>query len=116
MCFVLHFYENFKLGNLYELDVGDQLIVFSLLLNVLKLTSYMEEEINAPRENNNNELFGVDTFELCQFVYDLTKNRNSLCWLTSELSNFYLKLFKVVYGTVIQTCFSLRWSTQVSWK
>ena len=91
-------FENFKLGNLYELDVGDQLIVFSLLLNFLKLTSYMEEEINAPRENNNDELFGVDTFELCQFVYDLTKNRNSLCWLTSELSNFYLKLFKVVYG------------------
>ena len=91
-------FENFKLGNLYELDGGDQLIVSSLLLNFLKLTSYMEEEINAPRENNKGELFGVDTFELCQFVYDLTKNRNSLRWLTSELSNFYLKLFKVVYG------------------
>ena len=91
-------FENFKLGNLYELDGGDQLIVSSLLLNFLKLTSYMEEEINAPRENNKGELFGVDTFEFCQFVYDLTKNRNSLRWLTSELSNFYLKLFKVVYG------------------
>ena len=41
-------FENFKLGNLYELDVGDQLNVFSLLLNFLKLTSYMEEAINVP--------------------------------------------------------------------
>ena len=91
-------FENFKLGNLYELEVGDQRIVFSLLLNFLKLTSYMEEEINAPRENNNGELFGVDTFQLCKFVYDLTKNRNSLFLLSSELTDFYLTLFKVVYG------------------
>ena len=51
--FALRFYnffalEKFKLGNLYELDVGDQRNVFSLLLNFLKLTSYMEEEINVP--------------------------------------------------------------------
>ena len=91
-------FENFKLGNLYELDVGDQRIVFSLLLNFLKLTSYMEEEIKAPRENNNGELFGFDTFELCKFVYDLTKDRNSLFWLSSELTDFYLTFFKVVYG------------------
>ena len=91
-------FENFKLGNLYELDVGDQRIVFSLLLNFLKLTRYMEEEINAPRENNNRELFGVDTFELCKFVYHLAKNRNSLFWLSSELTDFYLTLFEVVYG------------------
>ena len=91
-------FENFKLGNLYELDVGDQSFVFSLLLNFLKLTSYMEEEIKAPRENNNGELFGFDTFELCKFVYDLTKDRNSLFWLSSELTDFYLTLFKVVYG------------------
>ena len=91
-------FENFKLGNLYELDVGDQLNVFSLLLNFLKLTSYMEEQINAPRENNNGELWTVDTFELCKFVYDLTKKRLSLFLISSEISNFYLKLFKVVYG------------------
>ena len=91
-------FENFKLGNLYELDVGDQRIVLSLLLNFLKLTSYMEEEIKAPRENNNGELFGFDTFELCKFVYDLTKDRNSLFWLSSELTDFYLTFFKVVYG------------------
>ncbi|XP_073242021.1 uncharacterized protein [Porites lutea] len=91
-------FENFKLGNLYELDVGDQRIVFSLLLNFLKLTSYMEEEVKAPRENNNGELFGFDTFGLCKFVYDLTKDRNSLFWLSSELTDFYLTLFKVVYG------------------
>ena len=91
-------FEKIKLGNLYELDVGDQLIFFSLLLNFLKLTSYMGEEIYVPRENANDELFGVDTFELCKFVYDLTKTRNSLYWLSIELSDFYLKLFKVVYG------------------
>ena len=94
-------FENFKLGNLYELDVGDQRIVFSLLLNFLKLTSYMEEEINAkrvPRENTNGELFRRDTLELCKFVYCLTRTRNSLYWLNIELSDFYLKLFKVVYG------------------
>ena len=94
-------FENFKLGNLYELNVGDQRIVFSLLLNFLKLTSYMEEEINAkrvPRENTNGELFRLDTLELCKFVYCLTKTRNSLYWLNIELSDFYLKLFKVVYG------------------
>ena len=91
-------FENFQLGNLYELDVGDQRVVFLLLLNFLKLTSYMKEEINVRRENNNGELFRDDTFELCKFVYDLTKNRSSLCWLSSELSDFYLKLFEVVYG------------------
>ena len=91
-------FENFKLGNLYELDVGDQLNVFSPLLNFLKLTSYMEEQINAPRENINGELWTVDTFELCKFVYDLTKKRLSLFLISSEISNFYLKLFKVVYG------------------
>ena len=91
-------FENFQLGNLYELDVGDQRVVFLLLLNFLKLTSYMKEEISVPRENNNGELFRHDTFELCKFVYDLTKNRSSLCWLSSELSDFYLKLFEVVYG------------------
>ena len=91
-------FENFKLGNLYELDVGDQLTVFSLLLNFLKLTSYMEEQINAPRENNIGELCTVDTFELCKFVYDLTKKSLSLFLISSEMSNFYLKLFKVVYG------------------
>ena len=85
-------FENFKLGNLYELDIGDQRIVFSLLLNFLKLTSYIEEEINVPRENNNGELFRVETFELCKFVYELSKNRNSLFWLSSGLSDFYLKL------------------------
>ena len=89
-------FENFKLGSLYELDVGDQLTVLSLLVNFLKLTSYIEEEINVPRENNNGELFRVETFELCKFVYKLTKNRNSLFWLSSELSDFYLKL--LVYG------------------
>ena len=46
--FAFFAFENFKLGNLYELDVGDQLNVFSLSLNFLKLTSYMEEEINVP--------------------------------------------------------------------
>ena len=56
----------------------------------------MEEEIKAPRENNNGELFGFDTFELCKFVYDLAKDRNSLFWLSSGLSDFYLKL--LVYG------------------
>ena len=91
-------FENFKLGNLYELDVGDQRIVFSLLLNFLKLTSYMEEEINVPGENTNSELFRLDTLVLCKFVYCLTKTRNSLYWLSIELSDFYLKLFKVVYG------------------
>ena len=91
-------FENFKLGNLYELDVGDQRIVLSLLLNFLKLTSYMEEEINVPREKNNGKLFRDDAFELCMFVYQLTKNSNSLSWLNCELSNFYLKLLKVVYG------------------
>ena len=85
-------FENFKLGNLYELDIGDQRIVFSLLRNFLKLTSYIEEEINVPRENNNGELFRVETFELCKFVYELSKNRNSLFWLSSGLSDFYLKL------------------------
>ena len=89
-------FENFKLGNLYELDVGDQITVLSLLINFLKLTSYIEEEINVPRENNNGALFRVETFELCKFVYELTKNRNSLFWLSSELSDFYLKL--LVYG------------------
>ena len=91
-------FENFQLGNLYELDVGDQRVVFLLLLNFLKLTSYLKEEISVPRENNNGELFRHDTFELCKFVYDLTKNRSSHCWLSSELSDFYLKLFEVVYG------------------
>ena len=91
-------FKNFKLGNLYELDVGDQRIVFSLLLNFLKLTSYMEEEINVPRENKNGKLFGDVTFELCNFVQNLTKKSYSLCWFNCELSNFYLKLFKVVYG------------------
>ena len=91
-------FENFKLGNLYELDVGDKRVVFFLLLNFLKLTSYMKEEINVPRENSNGELFRVETFELCKFVYELAKNRNSLFWLSSELSDFYLKLVKVVYG------------------
>ena len=89
-------FENFKLGNLYELDVRDRRIVFSLLLNFLKLTSYMEEEINGLKENNNGELFRVETFELCKFVYELTKNSNSLLWFSSELSDFYLKL--LVYG------------------
>ncbi|CAH3188890.1 unnamed protein product [Porites lobata] len=91
-------FENFKLGNLYELDVGDQRIVLSLLLHFLKLTSYMEEEINVPRENDNGKLFSDDAFELCKFVYNLTKKSNSLSWLNCELSNFYLKLLKVVYG------------------
>ena len=91
-------FENFKLGSLYELYVGDQLIFFSLLLNFLKLTSYMEEEINVPRENTNGELFRLDTFELCRFVFYLAKTKNSLYWLSSELSDFYLKLFKLVYG------------------
>ena len=58
----------------------------------------MEEEINAPRENINRELFGFDTFELFKFVYHLAKNRNSLFWLSSELTDFHLTLFKVVYG------------------
>ena len=89
-------FENFKLANLYELDVGDKRIVFSLLLNFLKLTTYMEEEMNVPKENNNGELFRVETFELCKFVYELTKNRNSLLCFSSELSDFYLKL--LVYG------------------
>ena len=91
-------FENFKLGNLYELDVGDQSIVLSLLLNFLKLTSYMEEEINVPRENDNGKLFRDDAFEFCKFVYNLTKTSSSLSWLNCELSNFYLKLLKVVYG------------------
>ena len=91
-------FENFKLSNLHELDVGDELNVFSLLLNFHKLTKYMEEQINAPRENNIGELCTVDTFELCKFVYDVTKKTVSFFFISGEMSNFYLKLFNLVYG------------------
>ena len=99
--FALRFYnfsscENFKLGNLYELDVGDQLDVFSLFAKFSEVDELYGRRNKRALENNNGELFRVDTFKLCKFVDDLTKTRNSLCWLGSELSNFYLKLFKVV--------------------
>ena len=81
-------FENFKLSNLHELDVGDELNVFSLLLNFHKLTKYMEEQINAPRENNIGELCTVDTFELCKFVYDVTKKTVSFFLLVVKCQTF----------------------------
>ena len=90
-------FENFRPGNLYEMDLEDQLIVFSLLLHFLKLTSYMKEEMNETKEDDTSDLFNVDTYYLCKLVHDLTRTRRSLCLLNAELSDFFLQLFRVVF-------------------
>ena len=91
-------FENLRPGNLYEMDLEDQLIVFSLLLHFLKLTSYMKEEMNETKEDDTGDLFNVDTYELCKLVHDLTRQWGSLHWLNAELSDFFLQLFRVVFG------------------
>ena len=91
-------FENFRSGDLYEMDLEDQLIVFSLLLHFLKLTSYMKEEMNETKEDDTSDLFNVDTYHLCKLVHDLTRTRRSLCLLNAELSDFFLQLFRVVFG------------------
>ena len=91
-------FENLRPGNLYEMDLEDQLIVFSLLLHFLKLTSYMKEEMNETKEDDTGDLFNVDTYELCKLVHDLTRKWGSLHWFNAELSDFFLQLFRVVFG------------------
>ena len=91
-------FENLRPGNLYEMDLEDQLIVFSLLLHFLKLTSYMKEEMNETKEDDTSDLFNVDTYYLCKLVHDLTRKWRSLHWLNAELSDFFLQLFRVVFG------------------
>ena len=91
-------FENLRPGNLYEMDLEDQLIVFSLLLHFLKLTSYMKEEMNETKEDDTGDLFNVDTYELCKLVHDLTRKWGSLYWFNAELSDFFLQLFRVVFG------------------
>ena len=91
-------FENFRSGDLYEMDLEDQLIVFSLLLHFLKLTSYMKEEMNETKEDDTSDLFNLDTYYLCKLVHDLTRTRRSLYLLNAELSDFFLQLFRVVFG------------------
>ena len=91
-------FENFSSGDLYEMDLEDQLIVFSLLLHFLKLTSYMKEEMNETKEDDTSDLFNLDTYYLCKLVHDLTRTRRSLYLLNAELSDFFLQLFRVVFG------------------
>ena len=91
-------FENLTPGNLYEMDLEDQLIVFSLLLHFHKLTSYMKEEMNETKEGDTGDLFNVDTYELCKLVHDLTRKWGSLYWFNAELSDFFLQLFRVVFG------------------
>ncbi|CAH3038688.1 unnamed protein product [Porites lobata] len=91
-------FENFRSGDLYEMDLEDQLIVFSLLLHFLKLTSYMKEEMNETNEDDTGDLFNVDTYDLCKLVHDLTRTRRSLYLLNAELSDFFLQLFRMVFG------------------
>ena len=91
-------FENFRSGDLYEMDLEDQLIVFSLLLHFLKLTSYMKEEMNETKEDDTSDLFNVDTYGLCKLVHDLTRTRRSLYLLNAELSDFFLQLLRMVFG------------------
>ena len=91
-------FENFRSGDLYKMDLEDQLIVFSLLLHFLKLTSYMKEEMNETNEDDTGDLFNVDTYDLCKLVHELTRTRRSLYLLNAELSDFFLQLFRMVFG------------------
>ena len=91
-------FDSFNSGNLYEMDLEDQRIVFSLLLHFHKLTSYMKEELNETKEDDTDDLFNVDTCELCTLVHNLTRQWMSLHWLNEELSDFVLQIFRVVFG------------------
>ena len=91
-------FGDFRSGDFYEMDLEDQLIVFSLLLHFQKLTSYMKEEMNETKEDDTSDLFNVDTYELCKLVHDLTRTRKSLDLFNGELSDFFLQLFRVVFG------------------
>ena len=83
--------------NLSAIEDGSRNILVALLLNFVKLKKHFEEE-TTPQENSNDILLNDDILKLCTFVYNLCRNNTSLYRLSSELSDFNLRVAKKVYA------------------
>ena len=74
-------------------------VLIALLLSFRKLKNHMEEEIKLWKEDIP-AFFNECTESLCAFACDLSKNNLSLLSLHAELSEFDLKVARIVRGDV----------------
>ena len=90
---VLHF--AFKANN-------EQGITAGLLLSFRTLTNYMEEESNLLKEDSLNVLYNTEILKLCFFVCEFYNSDISLFRVFAELSEFMLRVFRIVYDDADQ--------------
>ena len=102
---VLHF--AFKANN-------EQDMITSLLLSFRTLTIHMEEESKLLKKDSLHVLYNTEILELCSFVCECYHGDISLLRVCAELSEFMLRVLRIVYDDADQPDLLLSTMVQTS--
>lgn len=73
-------------------------VLIALLLNFRKLKNHMEEEMKLSKDDSIQAFLNEHTLSLCACACSLSRNNLSLLLLNAELSEFYFKVARTVFG------------------